>query len=759
MLLLAMLVVMASLNNSVETADNAVYGIHDVVGLGADELDDYSSDFDVFLQEESSPEEATITVPVSPGQAEAPQPTIETLMPKHTKLVTEKFKTANGGKEPDELENVEIKRLAVKDAAAEINEAQQHRDAIEVAKMKEQRLIRKIKRDKDTIGKVSQNEEYAARKAYESADRKVKYLESKANKREYEAEEEMQVLNKEKMDMESAYKKRIKAKQDVIRGKELQVAEQKKVDDAMDAVMKAETIQAKAKSTIEESKDEVIKKTDFLDNIEAHEADARLQYRQAKIQKEFEEGDARKVKVLLKRLTAKKKAIFKFTRSLDQKSQRDFRAAEAGIEKAKSDYAEAKGEYDKFTRKAGEYEKKLLDTQKNIEMAKKGVVMGVNTGRDSMAIKSAENYGSLKKTEAKDKTKVDTEDINAKGQNKMMGAAMAELAKSEALETVARKQKDMVKQHRITMTMQVEKIDFLKAEVKKHLEKAAEADKKAKSAMKKVRTMRKNAIRARDEAKSRERYAQHIDVPMSGRAAKKAHEILERDKFTEKEETDNIMTLKREAREYYLQARTLKKQRDDTQEKVKKAVERAGYAKKMMQKSETKRDATLAHNKQKMAAINERLNKAEEHFKKATTPVEPAPAAAPAAAPASREEMDDEEELGDARGRHERDYEETPRHERRGRARDDERYEEPRRERSEPPRRHRYDGENRMVHGRAYQRRGRFLRGRPRFHQSLGESRHSHRFGREGRAPREEDRYSADTLLHKHPLELPSLEH
>jgi len=271
--------------------------------------------------------------------------------------------------------------------------------------------------------------------------------------------------------------------------------------------------------------------------------------------------------------------------------------------------------------------------------------------------------------------------------------------------------------------------------------------------------MRKNAIRARDEAKSRERYAQHIDVPMSGRAAKKAHEILERDKFTEKEETDNIMTLKREAREYYLQARTLKKQRDDTQEKVKKAVERAGYAKKMMQKSETKRDATLAHNKQKMAAINERLNKAEEHFKRATTPVEPAPAAAPAAAPASREEMDDEEELGDARGRHERDYEETPRHERRGRARDDERYEEPRRERSEPPRRHRYDGENRMVHGRAYQRRGRFLRGRPRFHQSLGESRHSHRFGREGRAPREEDRYSADTLLHKHPLELPSLEH
>lgn len=51
-------------------------------------------------------------------------------------------------------------------------------------------------------------------------------------------------------------------------------------------------------------------------------------------------------------------------------------------------------------------------------MAKKGVVMGINGGHDSMAIKSAENYGSLKKAETKDKTKVDTEDVRAKGQTK-----------------------------------------------------------------------------------------------------------------------------------------------------------------------------------------------------------------------------------------------------------------------------------------------------------------------------------------------------
>merc|ERR1711998_432254 len=134
------------------------------------------------------------------------------------------------------------------------------------------------------------------------------------------------------------------------------------------------------------------------------------------------------------------------------------------------------------------------------------------------AIKSAENYSTLKKKEAKDKTKVDQEDIQAKGQNKMMGAAMAELAKSEALETVARKQKDLVKQHRITMRTQVEKIDFLKAEVKKHREKAEEADKKAKDALHRVKNMRKDAIRQREEALARDRYAKNIDIPMAGRA-------------------------------------------------------------------------------------------------------------------------------------------------------------------------------------------------------------------------------------------------
>merc|ERR1711998_826133 len=116
-----------------------------------------------------------------------------------------------------------------------------------------------------------------------------------------------------------------------------------------------------------------------------------------------------------------------------------------------------------------------------------------------MAIKNAENYDALKKQENKHKGRVDREDVKAKGQNKMMGAAMAELAKAEALETAARKQKDLVKQHRITMRTQVEKIEFLKNEVRKHKEKAEEADKRAKSALHRLKTMRRKAIREKQE--------------------------------------------------------------------------------------------------------------------------------------------------------------------------------------------------------------------------------------------------------------------
>merc|ERR1711939_132243 len=132
--------------------------------------------------------------------------------------------------------------------------------------------------------------------------------------------------------------------------------------------------------------------------------------------------------------------------------------------------------------------------------------------------------------------------------------------------------------------------------------------------------------------------------------------------YNEKSEQDNILSLQREARQAYLKARSLKKSRDKTQEVVKKSVDRARHAKKLMQKAEDKRDKELAHNKEKIKAINARLDRAEKMFSKANAKVEDDTAAA-AEAPAKNEggsERDDmrdsderSEELGDARNRDE----------------------------------------------------------------------------------------------------------
>merc|ERR1711998_9430 len=226
------LIALASINNSIAMADNAVEMLSES-GVVEPFDDDYAKDYeDIFLQEdgtERQPAEPqkTVVVNVQPGAAKAPEPTIETLTPKHERLLTTTFKTSNG-REPDDMEKIEIKGLSVQAAADEINNTQQNKDALDTAKMREQRLIRKIKRDKETIYKVSANEEYAARKAYNAADRKVKWLESKSNRRSFEAEEELAKLNKEK-----------------------------KVDHAEESVMKAKTILAKASSTIEDFRGEV----------------------------------------------------------------------------------------------------------------------------------------------------------------------------------------------------------------------------------------------------------------------------------------------------------------------------------------------------------------------------------------------------------------------------------------------------------------------------------------------------------------------
>merc|ERR1711871_299767 len=212
-------------------SDNAA---GDVIDLH-DAADDESLEHDLFLQVTSrgDPEAEPIkqvVVPVQAGAAKAPEPTIETLMPKHIKKMTAQFRAANNGKKPDKMEKLEIKRTAVQSAADEINEAQQNKDALEIAKMKEQRLVRRVKRDKETIDKISQNEEYAARKAYLAADRKVKYLEHKHNKLQEKAEEALAELHKEKEDTKLAYIRRNKAKKESLEARQRLIVEQKRVD-------------------------------------------------------------------------------------------------------------------------------------------------------------------------------------------------------------------------------------------------------------------------------------------------------------------------------------------------------------------------------------------------------------------------------------------------------------------------------------------------------------------------------------------------
>merc|ERR1711907_539125 len=98
------------------------------------------------------------------------------------------------------------------------------------------------------------------------------------------------------------------------------------------------------------------------------------------------------------------------------------------------DYAAAKGKYGKFTKKAAKWEAKLTKTRKLKKDANLGVVLGISMGKDAKAIKSAENHTYLRKTEAKDAKQVDTNDVKASGQKKLMGAAMKELEKAEALD-------------------------------------------------------------------------------------------------------------------------------------------------------------------------------------------------------------------------------------------------------------------------------------------------------------------------------------
>merc|ERR1711871_1556336 len=119
----------------------------------SDFADGFMAEVEELLQ--LKPKTAQVSVAKSP--AEPPEPTIKSLMPKHTAKQTAEFQ--------------------------EMNDAQ----AAEKAAWKAGKAIRKLRKkigyDRRNLKTVERNEAYAAKKAFEAADRKVKRLAYKSKLR------------------------------------------------------------------------------------------------------------------------------------------------------------------------------------------------------------------------------------------------------------------------------------------------------------------------------------------------------------------------------------------------------------------------------------------------------------------------------------------------------------------------------------------------------------------------------------------------
>jgi hypothetical protein len=563
------------------------------------------------------PAPTNVVVEVSPSAPKIPEPTIVDLLPRHIKRLTAKFVAENGGKQPSVRDDIEIRRLAVIEAGNEINDSVQAKDALEKAGRKEQRLNKQVEHDYKTIYKAEQNTDYAARKQYVRADMKVKKLEKvhRKDKDKEEAFKETREMNKmidknAAKDRKHVQKLVDKAKQEY---KKVEASERK----AQEHVDSADALAKQSESAVEMQKLEVSKRKNFLNSIEAHEAKASLHYRQAKIIADFQSNNARKVRSTLTRLKMKRDSILAFTKSLDKKSSLDFKASEEGIAKAKQKYADAKTMYDEYTKKAGQYEADYQKTLALVARVKKEVITAIDSGNDAAAIKGAERHKIYAKREKKDQAKVVAEDHNAKGQQEVMNAALTELSKSEALETVARKQKDMVKQHRFTLKKQNTKIDALEEEAKKHTALARSATRAAKEAEYTVKELRTRTIDDRNDAQAAERYARNIEVPMAKRMKEKADVKLAREKFKAKEERAHINNLQGDKIQITINARKARKENREMKDRLRTAEKAARVSNGILETAQQKRDKALEHNQKKMKEIKDRLHEADLHFKSA----------------------------------------------------------------------------------------------------------------------------------------------
>merc|ERR1711934_1299201 len=441
----------------------------------------------------------TMVVPASPKPAKAPEPTVKSLTPKHFEMEKKKWlaNPENKGKTPTEADEKEFKRLALTAAAREINGRENRETAQKKADKLEKEKAKKIVRYKKNIKRIDGNAEY------------LKNMKKRGDKRNLVAAED-------------------------------KVAIAKKKEAAEDSVAKAEQILDSSKGDIEKAEDQAYEKEHFLKNIDEHEEEAQTEKKEADVRVKFELEDAKKVKVLLKKMEAKKVAVSKFTKALDKSSKLDYAAAKSGIAKAKGDYAKGKSGLDKITKEVAKHEAKLEKTKKLIKLAVEGVTIGFKKNRNADVIKSAENDSFLQHRKAEYQKDVDKENIKASGKQKLMAAANKELQKAEKLQTLARKQKERVRSDKETVAAQLKKIEFFKKEVKKAEANAVLHRKRGKAALKRVHTMRIDAIDAKEKAEAKVRYLKRINIPLTKRALGHAKTQVEEASLIEKQAQDRV---------------------------------------------------------------------------------------------------------------------------------------------------------------------------------------------------------------------------
>jgi len=554
---------------------------------------------DEFLQSEGG-KVSQVVVNVA-KKARAPEPTVKALTPKHEEIQKSKWKKTHKGKVLTKSALTEIKRVAKVAASKEINQARRNKVALKKARRQEKELIRQVKKNRKFASQVEANRQYSAQQSRRKEARVEKAAARKLRRRTKKEEKAAALAKRAQYEAEHAGELAKKAKAATVKARDHLLRAQRQDEMNADSVTKAGVILAKHNAEIETQQEAVHRAKHVLEHIEDHEEAAHMEVNEAKIKADFEEADARKVSHLLKKLMAKKAAVDKFTKTLHLKSKRDFAAAKQGILKAKGDYATAKTKLDKFTKEAAKYESKLTHTKKLIKEANQGVVLGLSMGKSAKAIKSAENHSYLQKVESKMAQKVDKADVKAKGQNKLMGASMQELEKAEALDTVARKEADRVKQNRATVKAQVKKIAFFKSEVAAHKQSAEKAKRRAALALHRAKTIRSNAETTVKKGEARLRWLRRVVVPFGVRAQKKAKNAKRISKQKVKEAKDKLSDAVVSERRLALLAQKQVNGKNAAKEKLqKKKVKMKSATKQKRKASDAQKNTTFKLNK-KMA--------------------------------------------------------------------------------------------------------------------------------------------------------------